>query len=38
MGRERSRDERFRRLAEQRVNGILDKFRLLGQLIQQKQL
>ena len=27
-----SKQERFKRLAEQRVNSILDKFRLLGQL------
>ena len=27
-----TRDQRFRRLAEQRVNVILDKIRLLGQL------
>ena len=27
-----SKEERFRRLAERRVNGILDKLRLLGQL------
>ena len=27
-----TKDERFRRLAEQRVNAILDKLRLLGQL------
>ena len=30
--REQPKDERFQRLAEQRVNAILDKFRLLGQL------
>ena len=28
----RSKEDRFRRLAEQRVNAILDKMRLLGQL------
>ena len=27
-----TREERFQRLAEQRVNSILDKLRLLGQL------
>lgn len=27
-----NKDEKFRRLAEQRVNAILDKLRLLGQL------
>ena len=27
-----TRDEKFQRLAEQRVNAILDKLRLLGQL------
>ncbi len=27
-----TKDERFKRLAEQRVNAILDKLRLLGQL------
>ena len=27
-----TREERFKRLAEQRVNAILDKLRLLGQL------
>lgn len=27
-----TKEERFRRLAEQRVNAILDKLRLLGQL------
>ena len=27
-----SKEDRFRRLAEQRVNAILDKLRLLGQL------
>ena len=32
MARNGSRDERFRRLAEQRVNAILDRLRLLGQL------
>ena len=30
--REQTRDQRFKRLAEQRVNAILDKLRLLGQL------
>ena len=29
---DQTRDERFQRLAEQRVNAILDKLRLLGQL------
>ena len=29
---DQTRDERFQRLAEQRVNSILDKLRLLGQL------
>ena len=31
-----SKEERFRRLAEQRVNGILDKLRLLGQLANRR--
>ena len=30
--REQTREQRFTRLAEQRVNVILDKLRLLGQL------
>ena len=30
--REQTREQRFKRLAEQRVNVILDKLRLLGQL------
>ena len=30
--RDQTREERFKRLAEQRVNVILDKLRLLGQL------
>ena len=30
--KEQTREERFKRLAEQRVNVILDKLRLLGQL------
>ena len=30
--RQQPKEERFQRLAEQRVNAILDKFRLLGQL------
>lgn len=30
--KEQTRDQRFKRLAEQRVNAILDKLRLLGQL------
>ena len=29
---QQSKEERFQRLAEQRVNAILDKLRLLGQL------
>ena len=32
MKRNGTRDERFKRLAEQRVNAVLDKLRLLGQL------
>ena len=32
MQRNGTRDERFKRLAEQRVNAVLDKLRLLGQL------
>ena len=32
MQRNGTREERFKRLAEQRVNGVLDKLRLLGQL------
>ena len=32
----RSKDDRFRRLAEQRVNAILDKMRLLGQLANRR--
>ena len=32
MKREQTREQRFKRLAEQRVNVILDKLRLLGQL------
>ena len=32
MVKEQTREERFKRLAEQRVNVILDKLRLLGQL------
>ena len=31
-----SKEERFRRLAEQRVNGILEKLRLLGQLANRR--
>ena len=31
-----SKEERFCRLAEQRVNGILDKLRLLGQLANRR--
>ena len=31
-----SKEERFRRLAELRVNGILDKLRLLGQLANRR--
>ena len=30
--KEQTREQRFKRLAEQRVNVILDKLRLLGQL------
>lgn len=30
--KEQTREQRFRRLAEQRVNAVLDKLRLLGQL------
>ena len=30
--REQTREQRFKRLAEQRVNAVLDKLRLLGQL------
>ena len=30
--KEQTREHRFQRLAEQRVNAILDKLRLLGQL------
>ena len=30
--REQTREQRFKRLAEQRVNAILEKLRLLGQL------
>lgn len=32
MERNGTREERFKRLAEQRVNAVLDKLRLLGQL------
>ena len=32
MSSEDTREQRFKRLAEQRVNVILDKLRLLGQL------
>ena len=32
MQKNGTRDERFKRLAEQRVNAVLDKLRLLGQL------
>ncbi len=32
LNRSETREQRFRRLAEQRVNVILDKLRLIGQL------
>ena len=34
--KEESRDDKFKRLAERRVNVILDRLRLLGQLADKK--